>query len=349
MVNISRFVLLLSTLGSIYGQDYFPPPDSEGGWRTLKDAAQIRKTAGMDLHQARLCLRLRRPAAASTAVFWWSGTATWSTRSITAREIAKPLPAMASVGKAYTSIACGIMLQGEARPDSRRPGNQGLHREVPARSLPAERSEKGRHQARASADHGLGHARRRRQSGLREFRAVRQARADPAPRAAPGTGSERACRRPCGRNPAAATRTPRNRRTLRRSCCATWSAWRCSSTSTRSWPSRWDGDRGATRCIAARTPCRTRPAAPTPPSAPPTWLRFGYLILHKGKWGKQQLVPAEYIEMAGKPSPYQKHAPFSLMFESQCRRPRCRRAARCVLQIGRRRLWNRGRFPRSIW
>ena len=27
-------------------------------------------------------------------------------------------------------------------------------------------------------------------------------------------------------------------------------------------------------------------------------LRFAYLILHKGKWGKQQLVPAEYIEMA---------------------------------------------------
>ena len=44
-------------------------------------------------------------------------------------------------------------------------------------------------------------------------------------------------------------------------------------------------------------------------------LRFCYLILHKGKWGKQQLVPADYIEMAGKPSPYQKHAPFSLMFE----------------------------------
>src|SRR5258706_13179707 len=28
---------------------YFPPPDSEGGWRTLTDAASIRKKAGMDL------------------------------------------------------------------------------------------------------------------------------------------------------------------------------------------------------------------------------------------------------------------------------------------------------------
>ena len=44
-------------------------------------------------------------------------------------------------------------------------------------------------------------------------------------------------------------------------------------------------------------------------------LRFCYLLLHRGKWGKQQLVPAEYVAAAAKPSPYQKHAPFSLMFE----------------------------------
>jgi hypothetical protein len=37
--------------------------------------------------------------------------------------------------------------------------------------------------------------------------------------------------------------------------------------------------------------------------------------LHKGKWGGEQLVPADYVEACGKPSPYQKHAPFSLMFE----------------------------------
>src|SRR5260370_28368169 len=29
--------------------DYFPPPDSRGGWRTLTDSASIRKLAGMDL------------------------------------------------------------------------------------------------------------------------------------------------------------------------------------------------------------------------------------------------------------------------------------------------------------
>ena len=44
-------VCLLLTLPFLLpaADDYFPPPDSQGGWRTLKDAAQIRKTAGMDL------------------------------------------------------------------------------------------------------------------------------------------------------------------------------------------------------------------------------------------------------------------------------------------------------------
>ncbi len=44
-------------------------------------------------------------------------------------------------------------------------------------------------------------------------------------------------------------------------------------------------------------------------------IRFAYLLLHEGRWGKQQLVPADYIELAGKPSPYNPHTPYSLQFE----------------------------------
>src|SRR4051812_28324287 len=28
--------------------DYFPPPDADGGWRTCKDAAEVRDKAGLD-------------------------------------------------------------------------------------------------------------------------------------------------------------------------------------------------------------------------------------------------------------------------------------------------------------
>lgn len=43
--------------------------------------------------------------------------------------------------------------------------------------------------------------------------------------------------------------------------------------------------------------------------------RFGYLLLQKGKWEGKSLVPAEYVEQCARPSKYQRHAPYSLMFE----------------------------------
>jgi CubicO group peptidase (beta-lactamase class C family) len=44
-------------------------------------------------------------------------------------------------------------------------------------------------------------------------------------------------------------------------------------------------------------------------------LRFGYLLLQKGKWKNQQLVPAEYVDLLSKPSPFNPHSPFSLQHE----------------------------------
>ena len=44
-------------------------------------------------------------------------------------------------------------------------------------------------------------------------------------------------------------------------------------------------------------------------------MRFLYAILKKGRWEKQQLIPADYIELCGKPTKWNTHAPMSLMFE----------------------------------
>ncbi|MSU04425.1 MAG: class C beta-lactamase-related serine hydrolase [Pedosphaera sp.] len=44
-------------------------------------------------------------------------------------------------------------------------------------------------------------------------------------------------------------------------------------------------------------------------------LRFGYCLLHGGQWNGQQLVPADYIEQCRQPSPHNPHSPYSLMFE----------------------------------
>ena len=52
MTHRTRFVISILTLAAAaVAQEYFPPPDSVGGWRTLKGQAEIRKTSGMDLQK----------------------------------------------------------------------------------------------------------------------------------------------------------------------------------------------------------------------------------------------------------------------------------------------------------
>ena len=43
-------------------------------------------------------------------------------------------------------------------------------------------------------------------------------------------------------------------------------------------------------------------------------LRFGYLLLREGRWKDRQLVPADYVRQCGRKSPYNPHYPYSLQF-----------------------------------
>ena len=52
---------------------------------------------------------------------------------------------------------------------------------------------------------------------------------------------------------------------------------------------------------------------------PTDMLRFAYLLLQEGRWGGRQLVPAEYIRQATRPSPYNPHTDYSLQFHSNGR------------------------------
>ncbi len=45
-------------------------------------------------------------------------------------------------------------------------------------------------------------------------------------------------------------------------------------------------------------------------------MRFGYCLLRGGRWGDKQLAPAEYVGKCGKPSAFNPHSPYSLMFEN---------------------------------
>lgn len=89
--------------------DYFPPSDAEGGWRTLPDAAATRKHAGVD--QTRLdeawdftqrCCQNVGLVVVRRGYLVLEKYAGRAQRNVN--------PDMASTGKAFTSVACGIML-----------------------------------------------------------------------------------------------------------------------------------------------------------------------------------------------------------------------------------------------
>src|SRR5690349_14495803 len=91
--------------GSVVG-----PPDSAGGWRTLKSPAEIHKTAGIDVQ------RLDQAFAYAQRTSQHGGLLVvrhgWLVyEKYYGRGNREANPTMASCGKAYTSIACGIMLK----------------------------------------------------------------------------------------------------------------------------------------------------------------------------------------------------------------------------------------------
>lgn len=44
-------------------------------------------------------------------------------------------------------------------------------------------------------------------------------------------------------------------------------------------------------------------------------LRFGYLLLREGRWENQPIVPVDYVRRCGRASPYNPHSPYSLQFD----------------------------------
>src|SRR3954465_10205843 len=94
----------------LYAADYFPPPDGEGGWRTAKGGAEVRRDAGMDLLRLEQAFDFtQRCTQNGGLIVVRHGYLVFEKYFGRAHRNAKP--DMASTGKAYTSIACGIMLR----------------------------------------------------------------------------------------------------------------------------------------------------------------------------------------------------------------------------------------------
>ncbi len=107
----SRHLLAFLCLSfTVHAADtYFPPPDSEGGWREAKTAQEIRDLAGMDLSKLEPAYTItERSTGNGGLVVVHQGYLCFERYFGRASRNANP--DMASTGKAFCSIACGIML-----------------------------------------------------------------------------------------------------------------------------------------------------------------------------------------------------------------------------------------------
>lgn len=109
----SALVLIMAFSTSIFGQ-YFPPPDHAGGWRTLTSPAEVRQKTGLDV------------AKLDDAFIYIQGSSQHGGLLVVrhgwlvyeryfGRANREAIPDSGSCGKAFTSIAMGILMH--ARPE----------------------------------------------------------------------------------------------------------------------------------------------------------------------------------------------------------------------------------------
>lgn len=90
--------------------DYYPPPDDKGGWRTISDAAKIRKVTGIDTQKLDEAFAyIQQTSQHGGLLVVRHGHLIYE--RYFGRGHREALPELASCGKAFTSVATGIMLK----------------------------------------------------------------------------------------------------------------------------------------------------------------------------------------------------------------------------------------------
>ena len=311
--SIFLFGIVLAVSQAVGAAEYFPPPDSEGGWRTLTDAAQIRDLAGMDLRRLEQAFDFtQRCTQNGGLIVVRHGYLVFEKYFGRAHRNANP--DMASTGKAYTSIACGIMLHEfhDKIPD-------GLDTKVFVpqylpEAFPLEDPRKagitlGQLLCMSAGYHGEGQA----PTGIIHGKVTQL---KPVPGQNIRDLDMSSIRVPLWTDPGGgysySSPAPHIASIVLRHVTGMelqdyinerlakpmgWGAWGyCLHRGEYTMPHA----NGAGSIAVHATDA----------------MRFGYCLLHNGKWRDQQLVPAEYIALCNKPSKYNPHCPFTLQFEN---------------------------------
>ena len=318
---ILRCAVIVGTLwvvacSPVQCSDYFPPPDNAGGWRTATNAIQIRTESGLDLPSLERAWDFTQRCTQNGALLvvrngWLVFEKYFGRASRNAN------PDMASTGKAYTSIACGIMLR-----EFQEKIPAGLATKVFTRTyLPEAFGPEGKLDDDRRADITLGQLLCMSGGYTGEGGApvaVVMGRAFPL-KAVPG----------------------QNIRDLDQSSlrCAMWTNAGAGYSYSSPEPHI------ASMVLRRITGMELQDYIDTRLAKPMGWgawgyclhrgeftmphangagsiavhatdaLRFGYCLLRGGRWNDRELVPKDYIALCHQMSPHNPHSPYSLMFE----------------------------------
>lgn len=317
-MTVTRSVsLALAAAMTLAAADYFPPPDTQGGWRTLAGAAAIRKTAGMNLTKLdRAFEYASRSSQHGGLLVVRHGWLVYE--RYYGRGNREANPAMASVGKAFTSIASGIMLREKHDQIPEGLETKVFTEKYLPEAFPLDDPRKadiklGQLLTMAAGLHGEGG-----NPGFVNFEP--SVKLEPVPRPdrskyGPDFQDQSALHTPLWTDPGGgysyASNSPHVATIVLRHLVGMEMQQYIDQKLAK--PMGW-GQWGYALHHGDVTLPHTPGGGDTAIRATDA-IRFTYLLLHNGKWGAQQLVPADYVAMCGRPSVYQKHAPFSLMFE----------------------------------
>lgn len=311
--GLSLGLLLLIQPAPAAVADYFPAPDSEGGWRMPNDAGHARKVGGVDLTRLDQAFEYaQRTSQHGGLLVVRHGWLVYEKYYGKGNREANP--AMASVGKAYTSIACGIMLKEKRERIPEGLDQKVFTREYLPEAFPLNDPAKaditlGELLSMSSGMHGEGS-----NPGFVKGQPLTKLEPLPPPEQSSDIDGN-ALRAPLWTKPGGgycySSQSPHVASIVLRHLTGMemqeyiderlakpmgWGRW--------TYALYHNGEK------LPHTPGGGDIAVHSTDAA-----RFGYLLLHKGRWGNQQLVPAEYVERCGQPSPYNPHSPFGLMFE----------------------------------
>jgi CubicO group peptidase (beta-lactamase class C family) len=308
----SILILIWLAASAVRADDYFPPPDSEGGWRALHGAGQVRKRAGLDLPQLERAFDFTQHCSQNGGLLVVRhGYLAYE--KYFGRALRDSNPDMASTGKAVTSIACGIMLKEfqDKIPDGL---NQKVFTEACLpEAFPLDDARKagitlGQLLCMTAGYHGEGSS-----PGVVFGKVVTL---NPVPGQDIHDLDMSSIRTVLWTNPGAgysySSPSPHIASIVLRHITGMelqdyiserlgkpmgWGSWGyCLHRGNFIMPHA----NGAGSIALHATDA----------------LRFGYCLLHHGKWRAKQLVPADYVALCGEPSPFNPHCPFSLMFEN---------------------------------